>query len=221
MFKTVLLFLGLLISTLSIAQNFEGYIVYDLNFLNPNPEKIAENTWLEQATQMGVHKQDIQQRYYYKNDHYFTQVGMGGRTNYTCYEPESGLIYNWTKGQNTAVTYDSKRNSDGLLEVLASEDSETILDIPCESLVFKSVNGYIKVWYNKEHLKMAPENYKGHAFGHWESILKVIGCIPLKFEQKTADAHVVLTASSYKATSVKDAKFELPAFEQVIASPTN
>ena len=77
------------------------------------------------------------------------------------------------------------------------------------------------LWYNSDYFTMDAAMYKGHKYGHWEQILKKIGCLPLKMEQEGFMTHIVQTAIDFKEESISDNQFSIPKFKTIIENPVN
>lgn len=202
----------------SFAQTFEGTVTYKMELFNPNPEQIPQATWDAQMKASLGDKGYMVQKYFYKEGNYISEITAGGEEGYQLYNRKDKLLYAWQKGSGQAVTSNSTVYADEIIEVEYLKEKETVLEIECNIVVIKSKAGTMKLWYNKEHLKMDASFYQGHKYGHWERMLKEIGCLPLKVEQKGYMSHAVQTALSFKEEKVDDTKFNLPTFTNVIAN---
>lgn len=203
------------------GQNFEGSITYKVVANNPNPEMIPDSTWQKGMKEQFGEKGYMVQKYYYKKARYISEIDAGKQSGLQAFNPKDGLLYSWQANADEAITLDSKKYMDAFVEITASDKTETILGIPCKSMVLKSKMGQMTLWYNSDHFKMDAKYYKGHIYGYWEQILQEIGCLPLKIEQKGFMAQMTQTAIAYKEESVKDDKFSIPTFKEVWANPVN
>lgn len=183
--------------------------------LNPNPDMIPQETWDTQMKATFGEEAYMLQTYFYKEENYISEIKAGKEEGYMVYNPKDKLIYSWQKGSNEALASDSSVYPDEIIKVEHSEEKETVLDITCSILVITSKAGTIKLWYNKKHLKMDPSFFIGHKFGHWDTILKEINCLPLKVEQKGFMTHLIQTALSFEEQKIEDSKFKLPTFSKV------
>ncbi len=210
-----------LTTSISFGQTFEGWITYKLEALNPNSEIISDSLFNEIIKeQFGVRGYMIQ-KYYYKNEKYISEVEVGQQTGYQGYNSKDKLIYAWQVNSDTTITLDSRKSMDEFVEILENDNRDTILRIPCKSVLVKSKLGQMILWYNDDYLKMDVTKFKGHKYGHWEQILGRIKCLPLKMEQKGFMSHVVQTALEYKEEKVDDNKFNIPKFKTIINNPIN
>jgi hypothetical protein len=107
---------------------------------------------------------------------------------------------------------------DEFVDFAESNQTDTILGIPCKSIILNSKFGKMAIWYNPDYFKMDAKNYKGHLYGHWEKILQRIACIPLRMDFNSMMTNNSVTAIAYKQTPVDDRKFEIPKFKTVISA---
>lgn len=98
---------------------------------------------------------------------------------------------------------------------------DTIMGIPCKSVKVKSKMGEMVIFYNNDYLKVDPDLFKHHIYGHWAQIVEKIGCLPLKVEMKLMMVQMIQTAIAYKEEKVDDKRFIIPSFKAVTASPMN
>lgn len=205
----------------SFSQSFEGWILFKMEMNNPNPKLIPDSTWQKLAKEQFGQRGYATQKYYYKNDQYISEIETAKGKGYQAYSPKDKLLYSWQMNSDTAITVDSRKYMDELVEFVDGTDTETILGIPCKTIVLKSKLGEMKLWYNSNFLKVDPKLFKDHKYGHWAQIIGKIKCLPLKVEQKAFMAYVVQTAIEYKSEPVSDSQFALPTFSFVMASPIN
>ena len=204
---------------ISYAQSYEGSITYKVEAHNPNPEMIPDSLWQKGIKEQFGERGYMLQKYFYKQGRYVSEIDAGTQTGYQAYNPEDGLLYSWQEGSDTALTVDSKKYMDKFVEIVPSEETETILGIACKSLIVKSEMGEMTFWYNSDHFKMDAKLYKDHLYGHWEQILGKTGCLPLKIEQKAFMTHLSLTAIDFKEAVVNDEKFTIPEFKEGNGQP--
>jgi hypothetical protein len=220
-FKHCVLVVMLLLSFSARSQNFEGSITYKVEVANPMPDKISDSDWQKIKKEKFGEKGYLVQKYYYKENNYLSEIEAGNQKGYQVYNPKDGLLYAWQLNSDSAVTVDSKKTLDTFVGFKESEKTETILGIPCKSVIVETSFGKTILWYNSNYFKMDAKFYAGHTYGHWEQILKRIGCLPLKIESAGLMNHMVQTAIEYKQTSVSPEQFKIPAFKVVIANPIN
>lgn len=211
----------LLINLSLFGQSFEGSISYKVVALNPNPEMITDSMWQEGLKEQFGEKGYMLQKTFYKAGNYMSEIAAGEENGFQTYNPENGLIYSWQSGAEVAVTVDSKKSMDEFVEVISSDETETILGIICNSVTLKSKLGEMTLWYNKDHLKMDPSFYKDHLYGHLKQTVNEIECIPLKIVQKGFMGHISMTAMEFEKLEVSDDKFKIPEFKETSASPMN
>ncbi len=221
MTRQILIALITLLSFTSYGQSFEGTISYKMEALNPNPEMIPDSTWQEGIKSQFGEKGFMLQKYFYKKGNYISEIEAGDAKGFQAYNSKDGLLYSWQDKSDTAITVNSKKFMYELIEIIDSEETDTILGIPCKSVIVKSKMGKMTLWYNPDYFKMDSKFYEGHKYGHWEQILKRIGCLPLKMEQKGFMTHVVQTAIEFEEIPIDDKKFDIPKFKELIENPMN
>lgn len=218
--KLCILFFTLTVS-ISNGQTFEGWITYRMEALNPNPIMIPDSTWQKGIKEHFGERGYIIQKYFYKKDKYISEIDAGKETGFQVLNPKDKLLYSWKLKSDTAITVDSRKNMDELVEITDSEMMDTIMGISCKTIIVKSNMGEMTIWYNNDYFKMDASFYEGHKYGHWEQILKKIGCLPLKLEQKGFLTHIVQTATDYKEEPINDNQFVIPKFKTIIDNSIN
>ncbi|MCX2745520.1 hypothetical protein OO013_16690 [Mangrovivirga sp. M17] len=217
-----LLFTLFVVVNLSISgQSFEGSITFQVEALNPNPQLIPDSAWQKGIRETFGERGYMLQKYFYKKGNYISEIDAGKEKGFQAFNPEDGLLYSWQVNSETATTLDSKKSMDEFVEIIESDLTETILGIPCKSIIVKTKMGQMTIWYNSDYFKMDASFYEGHKYGHWEQILNEIGCLPLKIEQKGMMSHIVQLAVEYEETSIPDDKFIIPDFKEINRSPIN
>lgn len=214
-FKSVTTFL-LFVCGFVNAQSFQGWIEYRIDTKNPMPDKISEEMWQQKMKEKLGGAEFMIQKYYYKGANYMSEVKLGEQSSFQLYNSKDHMLYNWDKGTNTAVTFNTKENDDKITDVKEFSETEEILGITCKKVTVFSDKGEMSYWYNSDHLKMDPKLYEGHKFGHFEELLKKTNSLPLKIELKQFMVHMVFISAKYEETSVNDSHFVLPKFEEVI-----
>lgn len=208
-------------SQLAIAQNFEGYLVYKVEVENPNPKMIPDSVWQEVKKEKLGERGYMLQKSFYKGDRYLTEMEFAAEQGFQAYNPEDSLIYSWEKGTSTALTLKSTQYLDKLEKVEHLDETETIMEIPCKAVRLSSKLGETTLWYNPEYFTLDASLYKDHVYGHWNTILEEIGCIPIKIEQRSPMASMTQTVIEYKEEALPESTFALPEFEEVMANPFN
>jgi len=223
MLKKQLLFWStfLLWTTCLIGQSFEGIITYKMEAQNPNPEMIPDSVFQQGLKETSGERGYMVQTYYYKGENYMSEIDAGTQKGFQLYNPGDGLLYSWQEGTDEAITVDSKKFMDELVEITASEETEVILGFTCNRLDIKSKFGETSVWFVAEEFIMDPAPFKDHLYGHWGPILQKTGAIPLKIEMKGFMGHFIQTAIEHEATTIDNSRFALPEFNEVTANPMN
>lgn len=219
--KQLWILILILISNISFGQSFEGWINYKKESLNPNPAMIPDSIWQQVKKNSSGERGYDTHKYYYKNEKYMSEVETSKAKYIQAYNDNNKFLYLWQPNTDTVITFDSKRYMDEFVEIIDSKITDTILGIPCKSIILKSLMGEITLWYNEEYLKMDANLYSGHKFMHLDQILKKIGCLPLKMEQTGFMIHIVQTAIEFKEESISDSQFDIPTFKTILMSPIN
>lgn len=213
--KILLVIASLLVTQLSFAQSYEGSITYKMEMLNPMPEQMTDSMWTAMLKEKFGEKGHIVQKYYYKGATYMSEVDAGVEQGFQLYSPEEGLLYNWQKGEDEAITFDTKQNDEKLKKIIENNGTLEILGITCQSITLKTSFSEITLWYNPEYFPMDASLYKGHVYGFYEQSLEKMKCLPLKIEMKSGFTHTIQTMTSFEEGIVEAEKFVIPTFEKV------
>jgi hypothetical protein len=220
--KRLSLFALLFLTSLLLqGQNFEGWIQYKLELKNPDETHFPDSAWQALLQKQFGPRGYMLQKNYYKGKQYFSELDTGKEHGVEAYNPKSGLIYAWKNGSDSATTINSRVYIDEIKSIIHKEDTMSILGIPCKSMVIKSKIGELVVWYNPEYMKMDPALYKNHVYGHMESILKEIGCLPLRIEHKSGLVQLQQTLVDYREVKLNKSLFQIPRFKVVTKNPIN
>lgn len=201
------------------GQDFEGYILYKTEVLNPNPKMIPDSIWQKSMKDIFGNQNYFLQNYYYKKDRYLSVIETGNDKGFQAYNPKDKLIYSWKINSDTVKTVSSESYIDEVTEIIDSELTDTIMNIPCKKIIINSKLGQTTIWYNSDYFKVDDKYFNNHLYGNWIQILQKTRCLPLKMEQKSFMTHTVQTALEYKKTPLKDELFNIPEFKEVIKSP--
>ena len=213
--------LAFFVCSVSAAQTFEGWISYKIEPLNPSPELIEDSTWKaivnEKIGEIGF----ITHKYYYSNGKYISEIIAGSEAGYKAYNPNDSLIYSWKKNSDTAISVNSKMYLDEFIRISDYGSTDTILGIPCISVLVKSKLGEMIIWYNKDFFKLDKQYFTDHKYGHWNEIIKRLECLPLKIQQYGVKPFHLQTAIGYSTRKLDDRVFEIPEFKAIIQRPFN
>lgn len=216
LFLTFAFVLGTMFSVYS--QSFEGVVKYKIQFLNPDPNKVTQAS-LDAQTLPSVGEAGYALlKYYYKGNYYKSESIEGNVESFQLYDPINKLVYDWQKNSNQASTDDTTISDNEILGIKYLTGKETVIGIACNMLVISTNEETIKLWYNDKYLKMDATLYSDHKSGNLDFILKKIGCIPLKMEQKGNMTHVVQTVLEIIPQNVDNSVFVLPTFSSVTSN---
>ncbi|MEZ4970912.1 MAG: hypothetical protein R2814_14880 [Flavobacteriaceae bacterium] len=216
MTKQILILLWAVYSITANSQTFEGFITYKTEALNPEPTMIPDSIWQQGVKEQFGDKTYMLQKSYYKEGRYTSEIDAGKEKGFLTYSPEDGFLYSWQENSDVAVTINTKTNTDEPIKIMDSKQLDTIMGIPCKSIIVKSDTGEMVLWYNTDYFRVNPKLYKKHKYGHWNRIMEKIGSLPLKTEQKKFMSHIVQTMIDYKEMEINDKIFQLPEFKEII-----
>lgn len=220
--KQILFLVSFFIFSNVVGQNFEGSITYKIELLNPDTNLISPSRWERSQIELFGDKPRYNlQRYYFKNDRYRYDVDYVGKSKLFVYSPKDKKIYSWEKNTKKAQTINTLENMDVFTELIDVDIVDTIMGIPCHSIVVKSSYGETRFWFNANYFKVDASLFKDHKYGHWAQVVLKTNCLPLKMEQKSAFIHTVQTAIEYRGMKLEDRMFVLPVFTSISASEMN
>ena len=196
-FSLFAIFLNMAIAPL-FGQSFEGWITYKTEMINPDSTFFPDSMWQSVMKEKFGERRYMLKKCFYKNGMYLTEIDAGIENGFQVLNPKDKLIYSWSTNSDTAITVDSQQFSDEFVEMVESELTDTIMGIPCQSVVVKSKMGRMTLWYNRDYFKIDSNYYNGHVYGHREQIIDRLGCLPLKMEQYGLSPHILQTAIDYK-----------------------
>lgn len=186
-----------LIAITSCSKNyFEGKILYKYQYLNKEGKDITDR-----MKEVGGAEQ-----------HYFINA-----RNYKSKNEKNQLtqLYNSTTNQyyfNVGLELEMvdaakefpKKNDPKLLK-----GKQTILDVPCSSLLVTSEVGSTTYFYSKK-IKVNPIPFSKHRFGNWNNYLKLTkGALPLKFVVVFDQYTLTATAVQVIRMKLNDEEFEI------------
>jgi hypothetical protein len=161
----------------------------------------------------------MEMKCYYQQNKYAAEIQAGTEKGFQVYNPKNGLLYAWQSNSDTATTINTKKSRDEFMEIFESEEIDSIAGIPCNQIVVQSSLGKTTVWFNKEYFKTDAKYFKGRVYGHWEEIVKKIGCLPIKIKQETfinASEQILI---DYDEIAVDKKVFEIPTFKVIEETP--
>ena len=203
------------------GQSFEGWITYKTELLNPDSSFFPDSLFQVVMKEKFGERRYIVSKCYYKNGLYSSEIDAGNENGFRVFNPKDKLVYSWQTNSDTAITVDSQQYSDTFIEMVDAGFTDTILGIPCKSVMVKSKRGRMTLWYNPDYFKIDAKYYQGYVYEHLEQIINRLGCLPLKTEQYGLMPLNVQTAIDYKIIPVENSKFNLPDFKVIIENPVN
>ena len=194
---------------------FEGYVIYKNEIQNPNPKIMSDSIYKEKLKLAFGGKTYLLQKYFYKGSNYKSEMTMGNIITQQLYSPSDFKLYTWMSNKDDATYLSTKESEDTIKEIKKIEGEEEILGIKCKKLSIVGTKSTVTYWYNSKYYMLRYEDYKTHQYGFWNEYLKQTGAMPLKFEYKTTNAHIITTATEVKNIKLKDSEFTLPKFKSI------
>jgi hypothetical protein len=196
--KKTLLLLMLLNSFLIISQSFEGKLVYRINY----ESKSSRVSSSQLNSLMGT-----KQLYAIKEGNY-KSVFNGVFMKVQIYRNDENRNYSLTAKSDTLYYEDYSKNKDKALSYEIKKNQDTILGIPCDLIIVKSVNSTTSIYFNSKY-SVDPEVYKNHKYGNWYYIISKTKSLPLKIINETDKFIMTNVATEIIPMKLEDNVFEI------------
>ncbi len=196
------------ITLISIAQSFEGKIIYENSFKS----KIPGVTDQQLTEMMGPVIE-----YYIRGGEYKTQSN-GTIVQWQLYSAADSKLYTKMSNSEAAIWNDVTENPDSVFTAEVHPKAAQIMGYTCDELVLTCKTGVQKYYYNTK-FPLDPALFQKHVYANWYEFVKVSKAIPLKMIIDSPQYTLESTASSV-APSKLDAKlFVLPEGIKTMKSP--
>lgn len=215
-YNRLIIFLSFLLVTSVTAQETEGWIKYKVSFKSPMPQLVSHEDYLILLAQEMGDLSNSHTMYYFTPNQYASEMVLGKNVEYLTYDASTKKVYNWEKNSKTAKLFDTKVPEDDLIDIIQNPGIDTILGIPCKSIIIKTSDTYQIAWYNEEYFPIDPEVYKDHQFGHYADLLRITKSIPVKYEIKNSMMHFIQTIEEYHIGPNDPSIFEVPKFKKLL-----
>lgn len=200
----------------AIAQHTEGWIKYKIDFKSPFPDLLSDEKYSEIVAQEMGNINNLSQMYYFTPEQYFSKITLDKKNEFLLYDIKSKNVFSWEENSKTASVFDSRKTDDEFKSIIEIPTIDTIMGIPCKSIVVKSSENYIVAWYNEDYFPIDPALYSHHEYGYYNHILNKTKCIPIKYDIKGPLMHIVQTIVDYKLEPVDPALFIVPKFKKTL-----
>ncbi len=201
--KKIVILLFVFISALSIAQTFEGEIVYTINWKSKT-DQITDEQWKQM---MGT-----KMNYFIKKGNY-KSVTNGSMSQWQMYLQKTNLLYSKLSIESKLKTTDASVNADEILKSEIKKDVCTILDYSCDELTLTCKSGVQKYYYTNQ-LPVDPKLYEKHKYANWYAYLSISNALPLKMLIENDQFVMETTVKEVKQRKLRDGFFNLSEAEK-------
>jgi len=192
----------------SLAQNFEGKIVYKNSFKSKMPNITDQQFDFMMGTSMN---------YFIKDGNYKSETN-GTFLQWQLYINKDNKVY--TKAQNSEAVYwkDGSENVDEVTKAEINKEVATILGYVCDELILTCKSGTQKYYFNSK-IKADSKLFENHKFGNWSEVLSRSKALPLKIIVENTQFIIESIAIEISPMRLLDVQFELPANSKIEKSP--
>lgn len=206
--KAFIICLALMTRLLSIAQNFEGVIVYT-NTVKSKMAQVSNEQW----TNMLGSKQS----FYIKGNRY-KSVTNGTMIQWQLYVAEDNKLYNKMGNSEVLLWNDASLQNEEILSSEIKLNAARILGYDCDELTLTCKSGVQKYYFTSK-LVADCKLYEKHLYGNWYDFLKLAKGLSLKTIIENAQFTLEQTAIEVNAKKLDDAVFSIPADAKTSKSP--
>lgn len=195
--KILLLSQFVCLLSVSMAQSFEGKIMYSNNYESKIPTYPSKQFNMLMGTQ---------QAYVIKGDNYKSAFN-GTFIKLQMYRGDENKSYSLTAKSDSLYWEDYSQNKDKAVSYEIKQNQDTILGIPCDMLVIQAEKSKTYFYYSSKY-GINPELFTKHNYGNWYYIISKTKALPLKtvFENE----QFIMTSV---ATEITPMKLENNVFE--------
>ena len=197
--KTIIVLVSTFICSLTIAQNFEGIIIYKNSFKSKSPNV----TDMQFEQMMGSREE-----FYIKNGDY-KSVRNGTFYQWSLYVNKENKFYSKLSNSDTLYWDDAGSNTDTVLKVEVNREAINILGYKCDELILTCKNGIQKHYFNSK-LHVDPNLYVKHKFANWYDYLLKSQSLPLKSIVEYEQFILEMVATEVKEMKLSESFFDLP-----------
>jgi hypothetical protein len=198
----------LLVCLYTIAQTFEGKIIYQ----NTIKSKIPSVTDEQFGAMLGT-----TQNYYIKGGDYKSETN-GKLVLWQLYINKDNKLYNKLANSEALLYNDGAINPDSVISSELHKGVTEILGYKCDELVLTCKSGVQKYYFSS---KLAADSklYEHHLFGNWYAYLSKSHALPLKTIIDNAQFYIESVATEVKPMKLDQTLFTLPANVEIKKSP--
>lgn len=206
--KKLITSLALLISLISVAQTFEGEIVYT-NTIKSKNAQITSEQWMNML--------GSKQHFYIKGNHYKSETN-GSMMQWQLYVPSDNKLYSKMGNSDVLLWNDASVRNEEILSSSVKPHAATILGYDCDELTLTCKSG-VQVYYYSSKLAADSKLYEKHVYGNWYDFLKQAKGMSLKTILETPQFILEQVATEVNTKKLDDAFFALPADTKSTKSP--
>lgn len=214
--KQKLFFLIIIFTVHAFGQNFEGTLLYTVDFKlsDKSIEKgVTREMVAEKLTKSNGALSPVQ--YWYKDNNYVRKLVDVGNTG--IYIGNSLTLYNQKPGDENIlaidVSIDPETDIYNKPPAVELQDTDVILlGKKCKKVVVLWSNTKYEYYFSPGYLPMNPDTYKNYNLNMWHSYLQLAKALPLRMVKESADGSVIIIMDVAKVeeTKVDNDLFNLP-----------
>lgn len=205
----VLTLLVFLFPFVSVAQNFEGEVDYQVHYTS----RISTVSDTQMTKALG------DKSTYYTSAGNYKSVTNGSVLNWQLYIHAENKIYN--KFANGRVQWvDAWTDHDTVFKASLKRNAATIMGYTCDELTLLCKSG-VQIYYYSSRFKLDPKLFAKHRYGNYAAYLAEAGAIPLKFVISSKELDITEVAVGIKPQKLDPSVFSLPQGIEPTPSPEN
>lgn len=196
--KNKLLFIAFsFISLPFFSQNFEGYILYNYQYLDSKGNDVTEQ----------VREEKVMQLHYYINDNNYKGIDDKYQL-VQLYNARTNIYYYQAGNKFKFMNGGSEHPKDFNIESVS--DTLSVLGYLCKSIIVKTEVGSIQYYYS-DAIKTSVENFEKNRYNNWNNYLQATnGSIPIKYIITNEDgSKVVVTAIKVEEKNLIEDEFDI------------
>jgi hypothetical protein len=196
------------LSFATMAQTFQGEIIYKNTFKTKNPQ-VSNEQW---ESMLGS-----KQEYFIKGGDYKV-VANGTYFQWQMYINKDNKSYSKTSNSPSVFWIDAAVNTDSVLKVEVKKSAAVILGYTCDEITMTCKSGVQKYYYNAKQ-SVDVTLYTKHKSGNWYYYLSKAKALPLKSIIETDQCTIESVATEVKPMTLSSTMFTLPAGTKLEKSP--
>lgn len=206
--KKLITTLALFTSLISLAQTFEGEIIYS-NIVKSKIPQITNEQWMQMVGSI--------QHFFIKGNHY-KSVSNGNMMQWQMYDPISNKLYNKMGNSEVLLWTDASVKNEEILSSSIKPHAATILGYDCDELTLTCKSGIQKYYYSTK-LAADCNLYEKHLYANWYDFLKLAKAMSLKSIIETPQFTLEQVATEVIPKKLEDSFFVLPEGVKSTKSP--